>query len=112
MLTCVSLSLHILSPVFAMDYMHSSRVQRLVLWVWALSCICSARVEGATGFVAFNDYVSGLGTGSNVTTYQPGQGGALKNVSNGANLGATVTVTGLGQTTGAVQGRPDYGSPA
>src|SRR5689334_14959381 len=95
-------------PVFAMDRMHNSRVQRLEIYLLALLCIGSAipQIAGAAGFVAFNDYVTGLGTGSNVTTYAPGQSGALKSIANGANLGATVAVVGLGQSTGAVEGRP------
>jgi len=94
--------------------MHNSRVQRLEICLLALLCIGSAtpQIAGGAAFVAFNDFVTGLGSGSNITTYGPGQSGALKSISNGSNLGVSLSVTGSGQASGGVQGRPDYGSPA
>src|SRR3954470_3829267 len=102
---------------FAMDQLirtiHSkSRFSRSVraIFVFSFALLCSS--THAASIVAFNDFVDGLGTGSNVTTYGPGQTGPLKNIANGSALPISVAVTASAQVAGAVQGRPDYGSPA
>ena len=84
---------------------------------------CACRTLLASGFaaisdadlsaqVAFNDFAPGVLTHSNATTYGPGQAGVLKNITNGAVLPWTVTVTGNSYTGGGVQGNPTYGTPA
>jgi hypothetical protein len=65
----------------------------------------------AASFTAFNDHVPGLGTGSNVTTFGPGQSGTLKDISTGADLPVQVTVSAV-VNSNTIQGRPFYGTPA
>src|SRR3954470_9388018 len=79
----------------------------------AISCgVLAALVARLGAAVAFNDCVPGLGTGSNVTTYAPGQSGYLRDFASGATLPIAVTVRSSNLITSTVQGRPDYGSPA
>jgi hypothetical protein len=76
-----------------------------------LSCLATLDAHGQ--WIAYNDYATGLGTHSNATAFGPTvTSGALKNISNGASVGANVVVTSSGLATGAVQGVPDYGTPA
>src|ERR1051325_9928421 len=63
-------------------------------------------------WVVFNDYAPGVGTHANATTFGPAQSGALKNISNGASVGASVNITTVSSAAGAIQGVPDYGTPA
>src|SRR4051812_36997555 len=67
---------------------------------------------GAASFTAFNDHVPGLGTGSNVTTYGPGQTGLLKDWSSGSTLAVQVAVTSSITLSNTIEGRPFYGTPA
>jgi len=91
--------------------MHNSRVRLATLLLLVLGGFAFVPARGAAPLAGFNDFVTGLGTGTNVTSYGPGQSGRLKNIATGANLPFSVTVTGT-SLSGAVQGRPDYGSPA
>jgi len=86
-----------------------------IVSIWAvLACVPAANAQ----FVAFNDHDAGPGTAPNTTTYSadPAAGtstGALKNISTGATLPVTLTVTVGGNVTfEGTQGNPSPGTPA
>ena len=62
--------------------------------------------------MAFNDYAPGLGTHRYASISGLSGAVALRNISNGAPVGVTVTVANTGAAAGAIQGHPDYGTPA
>jgi len=82
-------------------------MQRIAV-VWLLSIFpLSAQ------WIAYYDYEPGFFTHSNTATFTGVSGSvSLKNITNGASVGVTVTVANSGAVQGAVQGTPDYGSPA
>src|SRR5262245_33569424 len=84
-----------------------------LLLVWLLTI-----GTAAAQFVAFNDHAPGAGTSANTTTWNvfgdaPGSSGPLKNVSTGANLPVTLTITrsATGVTAASSQGSPSSGTP-
>ena len=77
--------------------------------------ICVALLLSASAFgqwVAFNDHAPGVGTHPNATTFSPGTSGTLKNITNGAAVAASVSITTVSSVAGPIQGVPNYGSPA
>ena len=90
---------------------------RKALFFQAAVAVCLALELGLAGnaraqWIAFNDYAPGLGTHSNASISALSGAVALRNISNGAPVGVTVTVANTGAAAGAIQGRPDYGTPA
>lgn len=81
----------------------------MTLLGWHLQ-LCAA--VNPPGFVAFNDSVPGLGTSSKATSYGPGDHGVLKDFTTGVKLGVQVSIQLKGGVAGAVQGIPDFGTPA
>jgi regulation of enolase protein 1 (concanavalin A-like superfamily) len=78
-------------------------------------------VKAPAQFVAFNDHAPGAGTAPNTTTWNvfgaaPGASGPLKDITTGANLPVTLTITisgtgGNSVTAAATQGNPAPGTP-
>jgi len=68
----------------------------------------------AGGWVAFNDHLAGAGTHAHATTYAANgmASGLLKDISTGANLGATLTITENGTSYEGTQGLPAAGTDA
>ena len=68
-------------------------------------------------FVAFNDHAPGAGTAANTTTWNvegqaPGRTGPLKDITTGANLPVTLTITVSGNVTyEGAQANPSPGTP-
>src|ERR1051325_4599778 len=77
----------------------------------AIALACAYGFAATASFVAFNDHVPGLSTGSNLTTFGPGQSGALKDVSTGTDLPVQVSVS-ASASPNTIQGRPFFGTPA
>src|SRR5689334_16668815 len=86
-----------------------------------LAAACLLAPNARAQFVSFNDHYSGAGTHANATTWNafattgaaPGNTGTLKNITNGANLGVTLTITTSGAVAGgATSGSPNAGTPA
>src|SRR4051812_880364 len=79
-----------------------------------LICLLASTWVLNAQFVAFNDIGVGPGTSSNATVYSLSApiSGALKNVTNGANLSVRVAVTGSGTVASTTQDNPDPGTPA
>src|SRR5262245_51632580 len=96
-----------------MNYRAVFAPTKLFLLLWLLT------VGTATAqFVAFNDHAPGAGTAANTTTWNvfgdaPGSSGPLKNISTGANLPVTLTITrsATGVTAASSQGSPSPGTP-
>jgi hypothetical protein len=71
-------------------------------------------------FTAFNDHYSGAGTHSNTTTWNvygtaggaPGNAGLLREITTGATLPVTLTITNLAVSGGTTAGGPNVGTPA
>src|SRR5262245_10594928 len=76
-----------------------------------------AAVDAAAQFVAFNDHAPGAGTAPNTTTWnalgEAASSGPLKNITTGATLPVTLTITrsATGVTGAATQGDPAPGTP-
>src|SRR5205085_1007912 len=89
-------------------FMHKSLLAKIVPVLTGLACATAAHAQ----FVAFNDHDAGPGTAPNTTTYtaDPASGistGSLKNISTGASLPITLTVTAAGNVTfEGTQGNP------
>src|SRR5439155_3773513 len=75
------------------------------------SAACLVGHAGAQ-WVAFNDYAPGLGTHPYASSSGLAGSVGMRNISNGGPVGVTVTVANTGAAGGAIQGRPDYGTPA
>ena len=88
-------------------------IKRVVLVVaWGLGCSLPAQ------FVAFNEHLGGAATSSNTTVYSvkppsASNAGLLRDITNGALTGVTLTVTNTpGLSVGSSSGTPNAGSPA
>ena len=90
------------------------RLSRVLLALLAGGGIVEAQ------FVAFNDHYQGPNSNPNDTFWNvfgtaggaPGNGGPLKNITNGANVGVTLTITNVNAAGSIVAGAPDVGTPA
>ena len=97
----------------------SSEAGAHVMWAWflsvasLLSVLTNAWSAAPAPFVAFNDSGVGLGTGTNVTTFNlSAASGVLKDITSGKATGVSLVITNSGAAAGAIQGRPDYATPA
>src|SRR5881397_3808975 len=94
--------------------MQKSLLAKIVPILIGLACATGAKAQ----FVAFNDHAPGAGTAANTTTYTAdpagtASSGALKNITTGASLPVTLTVTVAGNVTfEGTQGNPSAGTPA
>ena len=90
------------------------RLSRVLLALLAGGGIAQAQ------FVAFNDHYQGPNSNPNDTFWNvfgtlggaPGSGGPLKNITNGASVGVSLTITNVNVTGSIVAGAPDAATPA
>src|SRR5258706_6657542 len=80
--------------------------------VFCLALCCGLSPSLSAQWVAFNDYAPGVGTHPNATTYGPATSGTLKNITNGAAVAASVSITTVSSVAGPIQALPNYGTPA
>ena len=89
----------------------------LLVWVLLLAALAPARAQ----WVAFNDHYQGKGSSNNATFWNvytnlsgaPGNSGPLKNITNGAALPVTLTITNQDLPPGIPQAAsPAVGTPA
>ena len=83
-----------------------------------VACALVSPLQTAAQFVAYNDHAPGAGTSPNATTWDafgnaPGSSGPLKDITTGANLPVTLTITstGAGVSAANTQAVPSPGTP-